>query len=174
MRTIITGLAVAAALALVAFLIVGVYRQPAPVVGQECTMEAKICPDGSSVGRTGPNCEFAACSPVTGDPTPAPKNVTVRTIIGQTVNALDVSITPLSVQDDSRCPIDVQCIWAGTIHVRVTLTSGLGTAHETFEIGSSITTEAEIITLTEAAPYPKAGVSILPSDYVFTFDVAKR
>ena len=31
---------------------------PAPVV---CTMEAKLCPDGSSVGRTGPNCEFAAC-----------------------------------------------------------------------------------------------------------------
>lgn len=26
-----------------------------------CTLEAKICPDGSSVGRTGPNCEFAAC-----------------------------------------------------------------------------------------------------------------
>ena len=26
-----------------------------------CTMEAKVCPDGSSVGRGGPNCEFAAC-----------------------------------------------------------------------------------------------------------------
>jgi hypothetical protein len=26
-----------------------------------CTMEAKLCPDGSSVGRTGPNCEFAPC-----------------------------------------------------------------------------------------------------------------
>lgn len=26
-----------------------------------CTMEAKICPDGSFVGRTGPNCEFAPC-----------------------------------------------------------------------------------------------------------------
>lgn len=25
-------------------------------------MEAKICPDGSAVGRTGPNCEFASCS----------------------------------------------------------------------------------------------------------------
>jgi hypothetical protein len=23
-----------------------------------CTMEAKLCPDGSYVGRTGPNCEF--------------------------------------------------------------------------------------------------------------------
>ncbi len=26
-----------------------------------CTMEAKICPDGSTVGRTGPNCEFTPC-----------------------------------------------------------------------------------------------------------------
>jgi uncharacterized protein (UPF0179 family) len=26
-----------------------------------CTMEAKLCPDGSSVGRTGPNCEFTPC-----------------------------------------------------------------------------------------------------------------
>ncbi len=31
---------------------------PAPTA---CTMEAKLCPDGSSVGRTGPNCEFAPC-----------------------------------------------------------------------------------------------------------------
>lgn len=26
-----------------------------------CTMEAKLCPDGSYVGRSGPNCEFAKC-----------------------------------------------------------------------------------------------------------------
>lgn len=30
-----------------------------------CTMDAKICPDGSAVGRTGPDCEFEAC-PTTG------------------------------------------------------------------------------------------------------------
>ncbi len=29
--------------------------------GVMCTMEAKICPDGSSVGRSGPKCEFAPC-----------------------------------------------------------------------------------------------------------------
>ena len=33
-------------------------RGNAPIA---CTMEAKICPDGSSVGRSGPNCEFAQC-----------------------------------------------------------------------------------------------------------------
>ncbi len=26
-----------------------------------CTMEARVCPDGSSVGRSGPRCEFAPC-----------------------------------------------------------------------------------------------------------------
>lgn len=26
-----------------------------------CTQEAKLCPNGTSVGRTGPNCEFAPC-----------------------------------------------------------------------------------------------------------------
>ncbi len=30
-------------------------------VGVACTMEAKLCPDGSSVGRQGPKCEFAPC-----------------------------------------------------------------------------------------------------------------
>lgn len=26
-----------------------------------CTMDAKMCPDGSYVGRQGPKCEFAPC-----------------------------------------------------------------------------------------------------------------
>jgi hypothetical protein len=39
---------------------------PAPESGQTpegvvCTLDGKICLDGSSVGRVGPNCEFAAC-----------------------------------------------------------------------------------------------------------------
>lgn len=37
-----------------------------------CTEEAKLCPDGSYVGRDGPNCEFAECpSPVVNNPPPA-------------------------------------------------------------------------------------------------------
>ncbi|OGE76586.1 MAG: hypothetical protein A3C85_00465 [Candidatus Doudnabacteria bacterium RIFCSPHIGHO2_02_FULL_48_21] len=29
--------------------------------GGMCTLEAKVCPDGSQVGRTGPSCQFAKC-----------------------------------------------------------------------------------------------------------------
>ncbi len=41
-----------------------VYAEDAATTGNKpvaCTMDAKICPDGSSVGRVGPNCEFAKC-----------------------------------------------------------------------------------------------------------------
>lgn len=30
-----------------------------------CTADAKQCPDGSYVGRIGPNCEFAPCPKMT-------------------------------------------------------------------------------------------------------------
>jgi hypothetical protein len=36
------------------------YNAPKPKI-TACTMEAKLCPDGSYVGRTGQNCEFAPC-----------------------------------------------------------------------------------------------------------------
>jgi hypothetical protein len=36
----------------------GKANNPEPVF---CTQEAKLCPDGSYVGRIGPNCEFAVC-----------------------------------------------------------------------------------------------------------------
>jgi len=32
-----------------------------PPVPVACTMEAKLCPDGSAVGRSGSHCEFAPC-----------------------------------------------------------------------------------------------------------------
>lgn len=43
-----------------------------------CTEEAKICPDGSAVGRIGPNCEFAPCPSVAscaGGPCPSGSSI---------------------------------------------------------------------------------------------------
>lgn len=48
-----------------------------PKMGQKaCTMEAKVCPDGTSVGRVAPSCDFAPCpsSILTAD-----KTVTITT-----------------------------------------------------------------------------------------------
>ena len=59
-------LMIAVALMLISAVSVGAYFLIPKYFGagttpQACTMEAKICPDGSAVGRIGPNCEFEAC-----------------------------------------------------------------------------------------------------------------
>lgn len=41
--------------------VIPVIQPPVGPAGIACTMEAKLCPDGSAVGRTGPHCEFAPC-----------------------------------------------------------------------------------------------------------------
>lgn len=41
------------------FVVPALPQQEPDIIG--CTMEAKLCPDGSAVGRQGPNCEFTAC-----------------------------------------------------------------------------------------------------------------
>lgn len=44
-----------------------------------CTQDAKLCPDGSYVGRTGPNCEFSACpnTPTNGAATDGNEGISV-------------------------------------------------------------------------------------------------
>jgi len=39
----------------------GVFNQAVQPGQIACTLEAKICPDGSAVGRSGPDCEFSPC-----------------------------------------------------------------------------------------------------------------
>ncbi len=38
--------------------LLGRQARPQPMA---CTEEAKLCSDGSAVGRTGPNCDFPPC-----------------------------------------------------------------------------------------------------------------
>lgn len=45
----------------------GASPEGAPSEPVFCTADAKLCPDGSAVGRVGPNCEFAKCP---GEPMP--------------------------------------------------------------------------------------------------------
>ncbi len=64
-----------------------------PVV---CTMDAKLCPDGSYVGRTGPKCEFAAC------PTPTTNTSTIE--IPDISTWLTVTNTAITFKYPARIP----------------------------------------------------------------------
>ena len=99
---------------------------------------------------------------------------TVKAHLGEAVTVLGIKITPLEVIEDSRCPIDVQCIQAGTVRLKVRLESGLGKSEMILGLDKTITTEAENISLTSVTPAPRASVKISPADYQFTFSVSQR
>ena len=63
-KQLIAGIVLLLLIGVAAFFYRNTMERPlTPAPGQTaCTMEARLCPDGSSVGRTGPNCEFQACA----------------------------------------------------------------------------------------------------------------
>ncbi len=66
MKGLLAGTVLIFVIGLAGFLYRNALEHPAASGGSTvpvaCTQEAKLCPDGSSVGRTGPDCQFAACA----------------------------------------------------------------------------------------------------------------
>ena len=98
----------------------------------------------------------------------------VKAHLNEKAAASGVTVLPLTLMEDSRCPLDVQCIQAGTVRVQVQIISGMGPSVMVMELGTSVTTEAEEITLVGVTPAPRAGISPAASDYVFSFNIKKR
>ena len=67
-----------------------------------------------------------ACSPNSSGSTDQviapPADVTLK--VGTTRNVGGVEIGFMQVKEDSRCPSDVQCVWAGNAAVELSLASG--------------------------------------------------
>ena len=87
-------------------------------------------------------------------------------------------LTFSEVQSDSRCPMDVKCVWAGDATVAITLTPSRGSAESralhTQPTGSQIPYANYTIALTALAPYPRSTQKIAAADYIATFIVSVR
>ena len=94
--------------------------------------------------------------------------------IGTEVSALGATITPREVTQDSRCPLDVVCIQAGTVRVRAMFEYVSGAGEQVFELGKPIVAGDVTVTLVEVLPAARSTVTLLPSDYRFYFKVEKQ
>lgn len=99
-------------------------------------------------------------------PTKEPETGSITLKIGEEGVYRNLSIKPVEVVEDSRCPEGVTCVWAGRLVVKLLISSGLGVSESSIELGKFITTEAEEISLTQA--------SVGKEDYHFTFSVERR
>jgi hypothetical protein len=119
-----------------------------------CTMEAKICPDGTAVGRSGPDCAFAACPSVPNG------NDAIRVT---SPKAYAVVGSPVTIRGEAKG----SWFFEGSFPVRVVDGNGvtLGTAPAQ-ALGEWMTTESVPFeaTISFAAPDTATGTLVLEKD----------
>lgn len=88
--------------------------------------------------------------------------------VGQTVHLTGTSttITFEAVPQDSRCPTNVQCVWAGNAEVRLRIATGATHADASVNTGvepHGVATAEVQVDLLEVTPAPVAGDPAIPA-----------
>lgn len=125
---------------------------------------------------------LGACSSNQSEPTDAsPSVITVQVgqtfelKPGQTAQLGQLQIAFRGVSQDSRCPSDVQCVWAGDATVRINAAYAR-MAWQPFDLHTGVEPRSaryrdNTITVVELKPGTHSGRQIAASDYVLTLRV---
>ena len=107
---------------------------------------------------------LAACATV-----PLPATAGPTATLGQTAQVDGLRVKPLTIVEDSRCPINAICVWAGRLVVRAEVSGGNWRQTRDLELRKPQAIADGQLTLVEAAPSKMAGQQVDPSAYLFTF-----
>lgn len=126
-----------------------------------------------SFGSTTPN---GASGSSAGSGTTAPSSYypygSVTLSIGEVAGFKDgLSIRPINVLEDSRCPVDVQCIQAGTVRISLKTSVNEQSSVKELKLGESVTVNGDRITFVSATPERNKQSSPAFNTYRLTFRV---
>ena len=97
----------------------------------------------------------------------APQGTTVE--LGESVRSGPAVLTPIGVMEDSRCPRDVQCVWAGRVVLSVRVENAGSLIDATVVLGQKETVAGHVFTLEEVSPHRMSEGEIANADYRFRF-----
>ena len=90
--------------------------------------------------------------------------------LGKAVQVGRLTAEPLKVTEDSRCPANARCVWAGRLVVETALAEyGFPTETVSLKLGEAQSVRGVSVTLSAAEPDAMAGQDIAAEDYRFTF-----
>jgi hypothetical protein len=92
---------------------------------------------------------------------------TERLKLGETGHFGPERITPISVDEDSRCPTGVKCIWAGTVRLKVDVYPSTRDHTYFVTLGQPTGVEAGTLLLEQVSPQRTSTGQIPPNHYVF-------
>jgi hypothetical protein len=88
--------------------------------------------------------------------------------LGQTGDYGAVNLTPINLDEDSRCPAGTQCIWAGQVRVKV-LVEPAGADHAVFAtMGQPLSVHGGTLLVERVSPARTSTKPIPPNHYHFT------
>jgi len=88
--------------------------------------------------------------------------------LGQTGDFGQVKLTPINIDEDSRCPSGTQCIWAGQVRVKV-LVEPAGANHAVFAtLGQPMGVDGGTLLVQDVSPQRTLTKKIPPNHYHFT------
>jgi hypothetical protein len=90
--------------------------------------------------------------------------------LGETAYTNGLYVRPVAVVEDSRCPTNVVCVWAGRLVVRSEVRGGSWRRTFDLELGKSQQVADGALTLVAAVPPKVAGSEADARSYRFTFD----
>ena len=122
-------------------------------------------------------CCLAACgSPASTAPVTLELDVEGTLAAGATapVKGTDLQVTFVGVTEDSRCPTDTSCVWAGEVNVKLSLKLGSQAPVESSVLeGRTTLIEPYRLTVTRVLPEPVSTKKIQPGDYRINLLVVK-
>jgi hypothetical protein len=96
----------------------------------------------------------------------------INVALGQTATVDGPRIKPVAVLEDSRCPINARCVWAGRVRVKVLWLKPSGNKEIELILGEAKPMADGSITLTAVMPDKVTTKEIKPGDYRFSFSFA--
>lgn len=110
---------------------------------------------------------LSACATL---PTPAPLRSDGLARIGETARIGTLAVTPLRLVEDSRCPINARCIWAGRLVMSAKIAAPGWHETRNLTLGEPVTLHATTLTLTSAEPGKLAGAQPPAPPLTFGFE----
>ena len=93
--------------------------------------------------------------------------------IGETIALGGPRLTPLVLIEDSRCPHDVRCVWAGRVRISATISTPTMKLTRELILGEPFSVADGTLTLSEVQPSKRPDAAIQTRDYRFGFRFAK-
>lgn len=115
---------------------------------------------------------LGACTiiPASVDPRNTPAPAASAVALGQPVMVGALVVTPIEVIEDSRCPINARCVWAGRLVVATRIAGSGRNEAANLTLGEPYSANGETVVLASGNPAPETGREIAMADYRFTYE----